>query len=90
LNFNFHTIILPEALKTIQTEEPTVLAMVNELDDIIAGVGCPLEDLLAQLEMHLRYIIMEMDVSSQLKLLRRSQIINLTGIFSLLFLFCKV
>lgn len=67
LNFNFHTIILPEALKTIQTEEPTVLAMVNELNDIIAGVGCPLEDLLAQLEMHLRYIIMEMDVSFLLK-----------------------
>jgi PI-3-kinase-related kinase SMG-1 len=70
LNFNFHTIILPEALKTIQTEEPTVLAMVNELDNIIAGVGCPLEDLLAQLEMHLRYTIMEMDVSFMLKLLR--------------------
>lgn len=41
--------------------------MVNELDDIIAGVGCPLEDILAQLEMHLRYIIMAMDVSSLLK-----------------------
>ena len=38
--------------------------MVNELNDIIGGVGCPLEDLLAQLEMHLRYIIMEMDVST--------------------------
>jgi len=47
-----------------------VLAMVNELDNIIAGVGCPLEDLLAQLEMHLRYTIMEMDVSFMLKLLR--------------------
>jgi PI-3-kinase-related kinase SMG-1 len=69
LNFNFHTIILPEALKAIQTEEPTVLAMANELNDIIAGVGCPLEDILAQLEMHLRYIIMAMDVCSMLKYL---------------------
>jgi PI-3-kinase-related kinase SMG-1 len=67
LNFNFHTIILPEALKTIQTEEPTVLAMAKELNDIITGVGCPLEDILAQLEMHLRYIIMAMDVCSLLK-----------------------
>lgn len=41
-----------------------MLAMVTELNDIIAGVGCPLEDILAQLEMHLRYIIMAMDVSS--------------------------
>lgn len=89
LNFNFHTIILPEALKTIQTEEPTVLAMVNELDIIIAGVGCPLEDLLAQLEMHLRYTIMEMDVSFMLNLLRKRMrwVVNLIGFFSPHFLF---
>jgi len=89
LNFNFHTIILPEALKTIQTEEPTVLAMVNELDSIIAGVGCPLEDLLAQLEMHLRYTIMEMDVSFMLKLLseRMCWVVNLIGFYSPHFLF---
>ncbi|XP_047110312.1 serine/threonine-protein kinase SMG1 [Schistocerca piceifrons] len=61
LNFNFHTIILPEALKTIQTEDPTVLNMICELNDIIASVGIPLHDILAQLEIHLRYIIMEMD-----------------------------
>nr|CAD7257208.1 unnamed protein product [Timema shepardi] len=61
LNFNFHTIILPEAVKTIQQEEPTVCFMMQELDDIIQAVGCPLTDLLARLEMHLRYIIMEMD-----------------------------
>ena len=92
LNFNFHTIILPEALKTIQTEEPTVLAMVNELDIIIAGVGCPLEDLLAQLEMHLRYTIMEMDVSFILKLLRERMrwVVKLIGIYGPHFLFEKV
>lgn len=63
LNFNFHTIILPEALKTIQTEEPTVLSMVSELDDIVTSIRCPLPELLTQLEIHLRYIIMEMEVS---------------------------
>jgi hypothetical protein len=91
LNFNFHTIILPEALKTIQTEEPTVLAMVNELDNIIAGVGCPLEDLLAQLEMHLRYTIMEMDVSFMLKMVRgrMCSVINLIGFYSPRFLLYK-
>lgn len=66
-----------------------MLAMVNELDNIIAGVGCPLEDLLAQLEMHLRYTIMEMDVSFMLKLLRERMcwVVNLIGIYSSHFLF---
>ena len=61
-----------------------MLAMVNELDNIIAGVGCPLEDLLAQLEMHLRYTIMEMDVSFILKLLRERMrwVVKLIGIYS--------
>ena len=61
LNYNFHTIILPEAMKTIITEEPTVMSMVNELDEIIISVGVPLGDILAQLEMHLRFTVMEME-----------------------------
>ncbi|XP_063243710.1 serine/threonine-protein kinase SMG1 isoform X2 [Bacillus rossius redtenbacheri] len=65
LNYNFHTIILPEALKTIKMEEPTVLFMIQELDDIIHSINFPLPDLLAQLEMHLRYIVMEMDSPHQ-------------------------
>lgn len=50
--------------------------MVNELDNIIAGVGCPLEDLLAQLEIHLRYTIMEMDVSFMLEVAEREDALD--------------
>ncbi|XP_058794779.1 serine/threonine-protein kinase SMG1 [Phymastichus coffea] len=61
LNYNFHTIILPEATKTIITEEPTVMRMINELDDVIASTGFSLMEILEQLEMHMRFTIMEMD-----------------------------
>ncbi|OXU25637.1 hypothetical protein TSAR_001094 [Trichomalopsis sarcophagae] len=61
LNYNFHTIILPEATKTIITEEPSVMRMVNELDKIIALTGMSLVEILEQLEMHLRFTIMEME-----------------------------
>lgn len=57
LNYNFHTIILPEATKTIITEEPTVIRMINELDEIIASTGLSLMEILEQLEMHLRLLI---------------------------------
>ncbi|KYM96819.1 Serine/threonine-protein kinase SMG1 [Cyphomyrmex costatus] len=61
LNYNFQTIILPEAMKTIVTEEPSVMRMISELDEIIILTGIPLGDILAQLEMHLRFIVMEME-----------------------------
>ncbi|XP_011689275.1 PREDICTED: serine/threonine-protein kinase SMG1 [Wasmannia auropunctata] len=61
LNYNFQTIILPEAMKTIITEEPSVMRMINELGEIIILTGIPLGDILAQLEMHLRFTVMEME-----------------------------
>ncbi|XP_034180761.2 serine/threonine-protein kinase Smg1 isoform X1 [Osmia lignaria lignaria] len=61
LNYNFHTIILPEAMKTIITEEPTVIRMIGELTEIIVSPGIPLGDILGQLEMHLRFTVMEME-----------------------------
>lgn len=61
LNYNYQMIILPEALKTIITEEPSVVRMVNELDEIIVSTGVPLADIVAQLEMHLRFTLMDME-----------------------------
>ncbi|XP_043280213.1 serine/threonine-protein kinase SMG1 isoform X1 [Venturia canescens] len=61
LNYNYQMIILPEALKTIVTEEPSVLRMINELDEIIVSTGLPLIDIVAQLEMHLRFTLMDME-----------------------------
>ncbi|XP_037294891.1 serine/threonine-protein kinase SMG1 [Manduca sexta] len=61
LNYNFSTIILPEALKKIHSEDPSVLLMINELNAAIMNTPVPLNDLLQQLEMHLRYLIMDME-----------------------------
>lgn len=60
LNYNFQTIILPEAMKTIVTEEPSVMRMISELSEIVM-TGIPLGEILAQLEMHLRFTVMEME-----------------------------
>lgn len=64
MNRNFRGIIVPEALKGLQHEDPSVLAMVQGLDDIItlAGEG-GFNTLLATLETHLRNAIMGMQVS---------------------------
>ncbi|XP_011302537.1 serine/threonine-protein kinase SMG1 isoform X2 [Fopius arisanus] len=61
LNYNFQMIILPEAFKTIITEEPSVVLMVNEVDEIIISIGIPLVDVLNQLELHLRFTLMDME-----------------------------
>ncbi|CAH2039154.1 unnamed protein product, partial [Iphiclides podalirius] len=61
LNYNFSTIILPEALKKIHSEDPSVLFMISELNSVIMNSPVPLNDLLAQLEMHFRYLVMDME-----------------------------
>ncbi|KAM3958581.1 LOW QUALITY PROTEIN: serine/threonine-protein kinase Smg1 [Aphomia sociella] len=61
LNYNFGTIILPEALKKVHSEDPSALLMISELNTVIMNTPVPLNDLLAQLEMHLRYLIMDME-----------------------------
>ena len=35
LNFNFHSVIIPEALTAFQAEEPSVLSMLQDLDDLV-------------------------------------------------------
>lgn len=63
LNYNFGTIILPEALKKVHSEDPSALLMINELNSVIINSPVPLNDLLAQLEMHFRYLVMDMEVN---------------------------
>ncbi|KAK6645471.1 hypothetical protein RUM43_001748 [Polyplax serrata] len=75
LNYNFHSIILPEALKWMQTEHPDMLSMVSELDDIVKDAGLTLDELQKQLKLHLRCLIMGMksphsDVQSTVSFLR--------------------
>ncbi|CAB3220239.1 unnamed protein product [Arctia plantaginis] len=61
LNFNFSTIILPEAVKKLHSEDPSVLLMINELNAVIINSPVPLNELLTQLELHLRYLVMDME-----------------------------
>ena len=60
---NFRSIIVPEALKSIQTVEPSMQSLLVQLDDIIKGSGQSLESLLGNLEVQLRNAIMGMQVS---------------------------
>lgn len=62
LNFSFSTIILPDALKKIHSEDPSTLMMINELNAVIMSTPMQLNELLAQLEIHLRYLVMDMEV----------------------------
>lgn len=62
LNFNYSTIILPEALKKIHSEDPSTLMMINELNAVIMSTPMQLNELLAQLDIHLRYLVMDMEV----------------------------
>ncbi|CAH2090705.1 unnamed protein product [Euphydryas editha] len=61
LNYNFNTIILPEALKKVHSEDPSALLMINELNNVIMNTPIPLNELLTQLEMHFRYLVMDME-----------------------------
>lgn len=66
LNYNFSTIILPEAIKKVHSEDPSALLMINELNNVIMNTPIPLNELLTQLEMHFRYLVMDMEVRRQI------------------------
>ncbi|KAG5885461.1 hypothetical protein JTB14_037042 [Gonioctena quinquepunctata] len=61
LNFNFHTIILPESIKKIHCEEPSVLELITDLNKVIMDVGISIPDMIAQLEKLLTCVLMQMD-----------------------------
>ncbi|CAH0546905.1 unnamed protein product [Brassicogethes aeneus] len=63
LQSNFHTIILPESMKKIQSEEPTVLQMINDLNELISSLDLSIPELIEQLGKILQSILMQMDVN---------------------------
>lgn len=62
LYFNYHTIILPESMKKIQNEEPSVIQMMTELNHLILNIGTPITELINQLEKITPCILMKMDI----------------------------
>ncbi|CAH1794898.1 unnamed protein product [Owenia fusiformis] len=61
LNSNFRNIILPETLKTIQAEDPTVISSLESLAAIVNNCDTPLNDVVSQLELQLRNTILGME-----------------------------
>lgn len=60
---NFRSIIIPEALKTIQAEEESVCIALKCLNEMITDAGCPLEQLAHQVEILHRNKVMGIEVS---------------------------
>nr|KAG5704900.1 hypothetical protein BaRGS_003883 [Batillaria attramentaria] len=58
LNLNFRSIILPEALKLIQSQEPSILASLSHLESLVGESTQSLESLVTQLEIMHRNVIM--------------------------------
>lgn len=54
-NSSYFGIVLQEGLKSFTREEPTVLAIAEQLDVFIGEVGMPLEDLAQELDVSIRY-----------------------------------
>ena len=63
LNVNFHTIILPESVKKMQSDDVSVLSTVSELNSIVINLGVSLNDIVLHLENNLKCIVMEMEVN---------------------------
>lgn len=62
LYFNYHTIILSESVKKIQNEEPSVIQMMTELNNLILNIGTPITELINQLEKIMPCILMQMEI----------------------------
>lgn len=62
LNFNFHTIILPESMKKIQSDEISVVQLIYDLNRVVLDIGMSIPDIIAQLEKVLTCVLMQMEV----------------------------
>ena len=62
LNINFRTIIMPEAVKTLLCDEPSVRQTLDHLDQLVNNSGNTLDELIEQLEVQLINAIMGLEV----------------------------
>ncbi|XP_076458807.1 serine/threonine-protein kinase SMG1-like [Babylonia areolata] len=65
LHMNFRSIILPEALKLMQSQEPSILSALSQLESLVGESAQPLESLVAQLEVMHRNVIMGIQGSNK-------------------------
>ena len=65
LNVHFRTIIVPESLKNIECQEPSVVTSIEALDALIDSCDQPLDSLISGLEKQLMNAIMGLEVSAR-------------------------
>ncbi|XP_037086107.1 serine/threonine-protein kinase SMG1-like [Pollicipes pollicipes] len=58
LKAKFSGILLPEGLRYAQQEEPSVLATIASVSDVINAAGIPLHELIDSLEQHVRHLVL--------------------------------
>jgi hypothetical protein len=56
------TIIIPEALVALSTQQPSVLALVSGLSDLVRLAGRPLSELCKEQEVNLRFYTLGLPV----------------------------
>jgi len=62
MNYNFKDIIMPETIKKLCVEEPSTITIITELNNIINDCSTNFNELIEQLNIHLRHVIMGMKV----------------------------
>ncbi|VVC40721.1 Hypothetical protein CINCED_3A013789 [Cinara cedri] len=60
MNYNFLDIIMPETIKKLCVEEASTIAIISELNNVINNCSLNFNDLIEQLNIHLRHVIMGM------------------------------
>ncbi|CAI6351779.1 unnamed protein product [Macrosiphum euphorbiae] len=60
MNYNFLDIIMPETIKKLCVEEPSTITIITELNNVINNCSLNFSDLIEQLNVHLRHVIMGM------------------------------
>ncbi|KAK9892622.1 hypothetical protein WA026_021000 [Henosepilachna vigintioctopunctata] len=63
LYFNFHTIILPESMKKLQSEDLSLLQIMSELNKLLLSVGISVPDMIVQMVKILPCLLMQMEIS---------------------------
>ncbi|KAL3284200.1 hypothetical protein HHI36_018364 [Cryptolaemus montrouzieri] len=65
LYFNFHTIILPESMKKIQSEDFSLLQIISDLNKLLMSVGISIPDMIGQMvKKILPCVLMQMEMNS--------------------------
>lgn len=84
LYFNFHTIIFPETMKKLQSEDLSVLQMISDLNQLILSTGLTIPAMIMQLSKILPCLLMQIDVNPSLEyVLERISVLK-TGFFHII------